>query len=1024
MKKRAFLPQAARVALAALATTWAACAAPSAGPGASAPKPASSPSRAKPAAAPEPPLGPARYVLAEGVGVSFDEAGRASPLPRPEPAIASGTRFLLDGGLVLAEARGPEPLLGFRSLPARLGGGYVFWSDARTYRADTFLGELRPLAQIASEGGARPWLDTLVLRTDLGLLELDPRDPSPALRRTELARFAEAISLDGKHGIRLDAFGRAEITVDGGKTFRDLTAERGVRVFGFDEGDAGRLLLLTGPGRQPTFALDPKAGLVPVTADPPNDLGWGMMSSLAEDFVLPSRRVGPYDLPGAVLTGARLPGGRVLVTREQSVRVLALTTGQALDDAPLPTVAEPFAHCQPVTRGADVLLACTHPHGAHVLALPGDPSAPRLEATFPEPGGFIAGLGDRFAFAGRCGSLVPTVADFRGAPPVNEGQPRLFGPSEPQATTPEDPPEPLDAPPADEAYVCVRASDGTWIERRLTGPDATHLYRFLPGDDGKVTALVLRTLESKSAPATAAKPPPEGVRVIHVDTSDPALGGAVFPALLTATEEPPYRSIDRDFWLDEKDGSIHGWIVLPPEDVPAEEAFDGELVPQGRSERLLPVSMRLGGRFAGVHIRPDGRVEVHPLPPRVVELIRGGPFAFARADVDGVATYHETTDGGRTFRPVAPPPVGELSAAYDASYLQGCSELGCALGDSVVRLGWGGPAPAAPPAPPADLPAAPEPPVKRLGSIPLRCRIERPGTPAPAGKGDDAAPPLPISLRLPPGVALGAVRAGAFTADVAVPFDPRPPRRVTFKNPSLARVEGSLVPVLLAPDASPVGLLLRTTEYRFDLALPGGPPSRDPIPFQHNGIFIAAADLGRGDLLTLQPDGELSLLRGGLRRPFSQVARIPDVSRQRLGLARRRGNAETPVLALSLVSMGSGDILLSDLDLTRATLGPLRAVGTLASLDPSPACRPDPDAYRLLAEVLVDVSFDPPHPDHDSPSVGATALVAVSAGRVCLEGLEVRLPRNNTSIVARFPSPGAALVRDAGRSDVAICSSP
>ncbi|HVK67279.1 MAG TPA: hypothetical protein VM694_22495, partial [Polyangium sp.] len=62
MKKRAF-PAAASVALAA----FAACSTPPARPSASAPPPA--PLRAKPTAAPEPLLGPARYILAEGVGV-------------------------------------------------------------------------------------------------------------------------------------------------------------------------------------------------------------------------------------------------------------------------------------------------------------------------------------------------------------------------------------------------------------------------------------------------------------------------------------------------------------------------------------------------------------------------------------------------------------------------------------------------------------------------------------------------------------------------------------------------------------------------------------------------------------------------------------------------------------------------------------------------------------------------------------------------------------------------------------------
>ncbi|MRG95068.1 hypothetical protein [Polyangium spumosum] len=1012
MRKRAF-PRAAPLAL--LAASFTACGgAKPAHQGASTAAPA--PKLPAPAG-PEALLGPARYVLADGVGVVFDQAGRPADLPRPEPALADGTRFLLNGGLVLAEAPGPEHLVGFRSLPARLGGGFVFWSNTRTYHGATFLGPLRPLAEVAAEGGARPWLDTLVLRTPLGLLELDLRGPAPALRRTELARFAEAMSLDGKHGARIDAFGRAEITLDGGKTFRDLTAERGTRLSGFMEGPAGRLLLLTGQGHmQPTLALDPGKGLVPVVADPPSDLGWASMPTPPEDPALASRTLAPFELATAVFAGARLPGGRAIVgARDRSARVLSLATGRPLGDAPWSTVAEPYARCQPIARGEGLLFACTHPHGAHVLALAGDPSAPRLEATFPEPGTFVAGLRERFAFLGRCGALVPTAADFRGAPPVEmEGQNRLFGPSEPPPE-PQDPPEPLDPTPTDDAYVCVRGADGAWTERRLRGEDAAHLYRFLPGDGGTVTALVLRPKPEKAAP------PPEGVRVVHVDPDDPALGGALFPALLTPQEDLPYRSIDRDFWLDDKDGSLHGWIALPPE---GEDAEDPESIPQGRSERLLPVSTRLGGRFAGVHIRLDGRVEVHPLPPGVVEVVRGGPFALARASVDDLDTYHETIDGGRTFRPVAPPPpVVELRAPYDASSIQGCSELGCALGNSVVRLGWGGPAPAAPKPPPPDVPSAPAPPVERLGALPLRCRLA--GPPAPKDTPKQGTFLLnPSTIRHDLGSAVGGMRGDTLTADVGLPFDTRPLRVVTVKAPGfvLPPARDALVPVLLAEGPSPVGFFLRANDRRLDLGLPRGLSSPSALPFEHGGDFRVAVDLDRGDLLTLA-SSELSLLRGGLLRPFAKPGYIPDVKRQRLGLARRLGKGPARV-ALSLVSGSSGDILLADLDLLRATVGPLRPAGSLTRLDPSAACRPDPDAYRLLADVLVDLRFDPPHPDQDETGLDATALVTTSAGRACLEGLEVRWPKNDRTLIVRFPS-GEAIVREAGqRGDKAVCSSP
>ena len=120
----------------------------------------SAPQGHAPAPAPRPvevtPIGPARWLLTDRLGVRFDEAGEGASFLRAEPAIVDGVRMLLDAGRVLAWAPHGERLSGFRTLPDRLGGGFVLWSEGRVYRADRFLGDPVPIADVGSAGGARP----------------------------------------------------------------------------------------------------------------------------------------------------------------------------------------------------------------------------------------------------------------------------------------------------------------------------------------------------------------------------------------------------------------------------------------------------------------------------------------------------------------------------------------------------------------------------------------------------------------------------------------------------------------------------------------------------------------------------------------------------------------------------------------------------------------------------------------------------------------------------------------------------
>src|SRR5689334_3692695 len=61
---------------------------------------------------------PARYVLIDTVGVSYDETGDPSPIRARDPALVSGKRLVVEGGLITESAGFADPLIGFRSLPA------------------------------------------------------------------------------------------------------------------------------------------------------------------------------------------------------------------------------------------------------------------------------------------------------------------------------------------------------------------------------------------------------------------------------------------------------------------------------------------------------------------------------------------------------------------------------------------------------------------------------------------------------------------------------------------------------------------------------------------------------------------------------------------------------------------------------------------------------------------------------------------------------------------------------------------
>ncbi|WP_437566493.1 hypothetical protein [Sorangium sp. So ce542] len=1027
------------------------------------------PARPQAAAPPDvPPLSPARYALTEGVGVLFDAAapGDGAPAPGPQPALHEGVRVRLDGGVVLAAAPASEPLRGFRSIPARLGGGFVLWSEGRVYRASDFLGALAPIADVGAPGGARPYLDAILLRSDRGLLEVDPS--SLALRRFGAAGVVDAAAVDARRAARLDLFGRASVTLDGGATWIDVLEAHGLATTLLQEG--GGEVALLGPSGSPALRVTAD-GLVRAAPAPPRD---GPSPSLhlppARD-PLPgassSRGLAPEALALAAAAGALLPGGRLLVARDGGLAVLAAATAQPIADAEIEGLDPRYARCQPFRAGEDILLACAH-DAAHVLRLETTLSAPRLEATFPprgrdpDPiaisrGAFLGDDRGRLAFAGRCGSAPPGLHDFQESPDGAASPDGERSPWPPALPLPGEPPSgtarPSRGEPAGDrtARVCVRTGGGRWVERRIEGEDAARLYRWIVGERGTVTALVLEARPS-ARPSARPASPPEGVRVIRVRERDPALAGGVFPAL--ADPASP-RLVDTDFWEDD-DGAVRGWLHLP-------DAADGASLDRAAPPDVDPPAARLlstrrGGRLAGLRIDARGGITVHPLPAAVAHVVAGGRFALA-ATGDEPPAYFESTDGGRSWRPAEGPPARQIEPPLDEGAPFACSPIGCAMGEhGLVRLGWGGPpppprsapppyAPAAGPAPRTappplvacrldDDPPAPPPPAPPPPAPPPPTALPAPRPPAArAGRIALAAPGAPAAARLlggaPPTVSLwtaassplGALRDGVFTASVLPPFaGAAAPRRVSLRDRSLTMATGEAVPVLLAPGAkAPADLVLlldaNEPHGRRALRVPAGAAPPALLPFDHAGAIAAAAELPGGDLLAFDA-GKRSLVLATRQATLAVagLAPVPDVAGARLTLGRR---LDAPGFALVGYAVASGEVVAAPLDAARGEVGPVEPLGSLASLAEIGAggCGGARPSHRFIAELPVTLRLSSrsgaPLLDEDAP---AAALLAGGRGALCVEAIEIRAAaRGAQDLGAAFGPGGAAALRGGAR---------
>src|SRR5689334_9657019 len=194
----------------------------SCGPGA---PPSSAPPPPRPRAEAVPLLRPARYLVPDAAWIERTPEGI-------DRVVINGRRMEVRG--VETTRLGPaEPeVSGGAMAPSWLGSGpcrYVFWKGKELSCAESFTGELHKIATLSAEPTrAFDWLDGTGLLVHGGAIVVPVAGGGPkAVAKLSVAAVGNALAADARRAVVATALGHVLLTVDGGKTFRDASAELG-----------------------------------------------------------------------------------------------------------------------------------------------------------------------------------------------------------------------------------------------------------------------------------------------------------------------------------------------------------------------------------------------------------------------------------------------------------------------------------------------------------------------------------------------------------------------------------------------------------------------------------------------------------------------------------------------------------------------------------------------------------------------------------------------------------------------------
>lgn len=979
-----------------------------------------------------------------------DEAFWVSHDAARDRVLSTGARLELSpSGEVLAaawesdKAHNGDILLGGLAVAPHLGGGYLFWSQSRVFRATEFTGPLVPVGLGSADAadtairGIRNGLRGAVIATDAGPRELLPGAnvatafPDPGV--TDLA------ALDASRALRLDAFGRTAWTVDGGKTWNDGTQITGLSVRGLGvspdelwfETWQGRAVLtkegaLTEPEGNPYRYIDYSRPFQMVIR--------GTRAERDDSFWWGYRETQP--LQAAMISGVRLPDGSGFGVVRGAVARVDLATGKVLTVATdwLPSGID----CQPIPMEGEVLFACTwedYQSGGYVLRSDGT-EPPRVERLFTDNGAFVADDAGGFGYTGSCQAEEKYVDPDRYYGRYG----RYYEGQE----------ENLDVEPV----FCVRRGPDDWVERRLTLDEDTSLLAWIPRKDGTAVALVRPTGRGEALPDTARSSQREtaqnGVRVVRVYREHEGwFWGAQQVRSYYSRGAGPQALIDRRYRVLD-DGTIVGWLG----------SSEG-------GESYGRYSYQNAQKWAGGALRPDGRTEVFELPATPLAMAATGPW--------GVLTTREgkmfeTVDRGRTWRSAGTTPLVPGT-------MQGfCSALGCAFSTG-ARVGWGT-APASPriaeekrEEPPKGKPFVPvlacepqgmpraeqsnvSPAAATLGAqaklvlqtqfgATLELIRETPDAISsaspygyPYGRHGYPVPPPPVATAAPTASAAASTKPAAKAAPVRThtlvfrpPLDPLAPIvRHNATNAAVNGYRGRTQALALLGPGSDVSFLYFTDQNealvdRNDIVTIPAFESRRYYYYDSTGAQPGVRTASNRALLFgdyRRRNAFSSIEEHGVspQKPPFYFAFDRDSNRRRVATMGRRDDGSIGVIVLDGAAPETASV--SALDRVATTLGPLTKLAPWSSLVTAdhPACSADKKAYRVLVPLDPSVHFTLDASKLPGVSLGKQGLALVRWGeeRVCLEAVDVAVndPRRRPdspvgeNLVIRWAAPPAA----------------
>jgi hypothetical protein len=460
------------------------------------------------------PSGPPQYLAADPSAQS-----RVVGVPLPGGGlgiVVDKARLVVGRGEPRVGVEQPDQRLGgVRPIPARLGGGFLFWTDNTVYRAETFDGALKPLGRTTDTIQNVSFAPrSLLLRTQNGerwALGV------PSGERVPIAPpgVADVEALDDGRAIAFDDQGAAFISMDYGAHWVDVTSQL--------KSSPSRVALVD----DEVWLFESSGGASRLGAD-------GQLSSFDKQPAERSPELRPKDprwrgsmapLRAAFRSGASVDETTAIVIEQGDVVRVDVRTGElaGVVAGRLP----PDARCQGVPTAGDVLFACeTHRPGqasAFVVSHTISGAWPEIEQTFQTAGQFYASDDGGLAFGGACAG---------------------------GATGPH-------------AQACVRQPGGTWQEVDVSGlaSDAggadVNVARWVPRADGRAVAIVLDPTPGLYDPRAGTFAPVEpGQREV--------LGGGLPLAQLKRHAPPGLgfkngQGLVDDGWSFTTAGSLRGW---------------------------------------------------------------------------------------------------------------------------------------------------------------------------------------------------------------------------------------------------------------------------------------------------------------------------------------------------------------------------------------------------------------------------------------------------------------------------------